>query len=115
MHFRSQLKVGSAFLASIEIQPTNGALLSERGTRGFDPCRQCPRDAAVDFGPEEFGCLINQLGNQSLQKNPMKSRLQAFYGRAGVIKQEKTCSKHQQKSKVKQKIWQEVKDDSHGN
>jgi hypothetical protein len=30
--------------------------------RGFDPCRQHPRDVAVDFGPNQFGWLINQLG-----------------------------------------------------
>jgi hypothetical protein len=32
--------------------------------RGFDPC---PRGVAVDFGPEQSGWLINQLGDPSLK------------------------------------------------
>ncbi len=29
-----------------------------------DPCRQRPRGVAVDFGPKQSGCLINQLGDR---------------------------------------------------
>jgi hypothetical protein len=42
---------------------------------GFDPCRQRPRDVAVDFGPKQSGWLMNQLGKPSLKTaNPASAR-----------------------------------------
>jgi hypothetical protein len=44
------------------------ALARDALCRGFDPCRRRPQGVAVDFGPKQFGWLINQLGgNPSLR------------------------------------------------